>query len=93
MLLTGRLHGDGGLCRVHLSAALSDLRTAFFSSGAARSASENCKREEGRVPGRLTLPEGVAPLAPRLFRLAAFHMARRLVRRPVQHTGGLISEE
>ena len=43
-----RLHGDGSLCRVQLIAALSDLRTAFFSSGAARSASENCKREEGR---------------------------------------------
>ena len=30
------------------SAALSDLRMAFFSSGAAWSVSENCKREEGR---------------------------------------------
>ena len=39
-----------------LSAALSDLRIAFCSSGAARSSSENCKREDGRslaaVPSR-----------------------------------------
>ena len=36
------------------------------------------------VPGRLTLPEGVAPLAPRFFRLAPFHMALHLVHRPAQ---------
>ena len=32
-----------------LSAALSDLRIAFCSSGAARSSSVNCKREDGRL--------------------------------------------
>ena len=40
--------GTAAFAASSLSAALSDLRMAFFSSGAARSSSVNCKREEGR---------------------------------------------
>ena len=70
MLLAGGLYGNGGLRRVQLI-----RRPVCFRK----------LQTGGRaVPGRLTLPKGVAPLAPRLFRLAPFHMTRRLVRRPAQ---------
>ncbi len=44
------------------------LRIAFCSSGAARSSSENCKREDGRSLAAVPLPVGPAPF-PALFSL------------------------
>jgi len=53
------------------SAAWSDLRMAFFSSGAAWSVSENCKREEGR-----SLAASPSRKVSRRFR-CAFFVCRR----------------
>ena len=84
MLLTGRLHGDGGLCRVQLIRRLVRLADSFFQLRRRPVCLRKLQTGRRAVPGRLTLPEGVAPLVPRFFRLAPFHMTRRLVRRPVQ---------
>ena len=91
MLLAGRLHGDGGLCRVQLIRRLVGLSDSLFQLRRRPVCLGKLQTGGRAVPGRLTIPEGVAPLLPRFFRLAPFHMARRLVRRPVQHTGSLIS--
>ena len=91
VFLAGRLHGDGGLCRVQLIRCLVGLADSLFQLRRRPVCLRKLQKGGRAVPGRLTLPEGVAPLAPRLFRLAPFHIARRLVCRPVQHTGGLIS--
>ena len=91
MFLPRRFYRDSGLRRIQLVRRLVRLADGLFQLR--RRPFLLCKLQTGgrAVPGRLPLPKGVAPLAPRLFRLAPFHMARRLVRRPVQHTGGLIS--
>ena len=84
MLLTGRLHGDGGLCRVQLIRRLVRLADSFFQLRRRPVCLRKLQTGGRAVPGRLTLPEGVAPLAPRFFRLAPFHMALHLVHRPAQ---------
>ena len=91
VFLPRRFHRDSGLRRVQLVRRLVRLVDSFFQLRRRPVCLRKLQTGGRAVPGRLPLPEGVAPLAPRLFRLAAFHMARRLVHRPAQHTGGLIS--
>ena len=84
MLLTGRLYGNSGLCRVQLIRRLVGFADSFFQLWHRPVCLGKLQTGGRAAPGRLTLPEGVAPLAPRLFRLTPFHMTRRLVRRPAQ---------
>ena len=90
MFLPRRFHRDSGFRRVQFVRRLVRLANGLFQLR--RRPVLLCKLQTGgrAVPGRLPLPEGVAPLAPRLFRLAPFHMARRLVHDPARRSRRLM---
>ena len=95
MLLAGRLHGDSGLRRIQLIRRLVRLADSFFQLRRRPVCLRKLQTGGRAAPGRLTLPEGVAPLAPRLFRLAPFHMALHLIDYPASRSrrfigGGIV---
>ena len=90
MLLARGLHGDGGLCRVQLIHRLVGLADGLFQLRRRPVCLRKLQTGGRAVPGRLTLPEGIAPLSPRLFRLAPFHMARCLIHCPAHRSRRLM---
>ena len=84
MFLAGRVYGDSSFRRVQPIRRLVRLTDGLFQFRRRLVCLGKLQTGGRAVPGCLTLPKGVSPLSPRLFRLSAFPVSHHLVRRPDQ---------